>query len=81
MKRIFAAVLLAVVAAAAHGQVSNPSIVQVTSAPSSCPVLPMYYIGASNALYAGTGSGNTCQQVNAGGGGPKGTFSIKNRGQ
>ena len=56
-------------------QVSNPSIIQTTTEPATCPVLPMYYIGTGNLLYAGNGSG-TCQQVNTGGSGSGTVTSV-----
>lgn len=66
MKKL--ALLALLMAIPVGAQVSNPSIIQATTEPATCPVLPMYYIGTSNLLYAGNGSG-TCQQVNSGGGG------------
>lgn len=52
----------------APAQVSNPSIVPVSVAPSICPLLPAYLYQAGSTLYI-SGPGNTCVALGSGGGG------------
>lgn len=62
------AVLPASIPYVSMAQVSNPSIIPVMSAPSSCTTLPLKIVQNTNQLYGSDGSGG-CEEIGGGGGG------------